>query len=98
MSFTYASTADLNLIRSTCFQPARTWTPPTADEFRIMLNVLGYSQTTFAAIIDVTDRTVRRWAKGEKPIAYSAWCVMCTQAGLPSIWSLPIPDDAVKYN
>lgn len=89
MNFTYSTEADLNKIRASCFQPAWNWTPPTADEFRLMLNVLGYSQTTFAYVIDVTDRTVRRWARGEKPIAYSAWCVLCTQAGLPPIWSQP---------
>jgi len=89
MSYTYGKKTDLNQVRASCFQPATSWTPPTPEELRIMLSVLGYSQTTFAALIDVTDRTVRRWASGEKQIAYSAWCVMCTQAGLPHIWTQP---------
>lgn len=98
MTFTYATTRDLNQIRATCFQPATSWTPPTAEEFRIMLSVLGCSQTTFAYMIDVTDRTVRRWASGEKQVAYSAWCIMCIQAGLPPIWTQPAGKDCqVKY-
>lgn len=93
MSYTYATKSDLNQVRASCFQPASSWTPPTAQEFRIMLSVLGYSQTTFAGLIDVTDRTVRRWASGDKQVAYSAWCVMCTQAGLPHIWTQPADTD-----
>ena len=29
---------------------------------------------------------VRRWVNGESDIAYSVWCVLCIDAGLPPIW------------
>jgi len=34
----------------------------TADEFRVALDKLGYSQVGMARLLGVTDRTARRWA------------------------------------
>jgi DNA-binding transcriptional regulator YiaG len=40
----------------------------TATEFRAELAGLGLSQTSFASITSVGDRTVRRWAAGTQDI------------------------------
>ena len=40
----------------------------TAAEFRAALEAVGYSQRGFAAYTGSNERTVRRWALGEKDI------------------------------
>jgi DNA-binding transcriptional regulator YiaG len=39
----------------------------TAEEFRALVGELGLSQTDCARLLDVNDRTVRRWWSGETP-------------------------------
>lgn len=86
MSHVYGSPIDVNEIRSACFTRASEWTPPTADELRIMLNALNLSQVGFSRMIGVSDRAIRRWVDGEKPIGYSAWCILAEEAGIRGIW------------
>jgi len=43
----------------------------TPDAFRSHLSRLGYSQAGFARLMDVDERTVRRWGTGETPIPKS---------------------------
>lgn len=40
----------------------------TPDEFRAELQRLGLTQAAAATYLDVTDRTIRHWASGSKPI------------------------------
>jgi DNA-binding transcriptional regulator YiaG len=43
----------------------------TPDAFRSHLSRLGYSQAGFARLMDVDERTVRRWGTDETPIPKS---------------------------
>lgn len=86
MSHEYGSPTDINGIRETCFTSAEAWTAPTGDELRIMLHAVSLSQTAFARMVGVSDRTVRRWTEEGKEIAYSAWCVLAEEAGIKAIW------------
>ncbi|WP_445373695.1 helix-turn-helix domain-containing protein [Photorhabdus tasmaniensis] len=75
------------VIRDTCFKPAQIWTPPTPEEIRFMIeSVLNISQESLAKRVGITGRTIRRWVAGDAPIAYSVWCILCVDAGLPPIW------------
>jgi DNA-binding transcriptional regulator YiaG len=40
----------------------------TPDAFRSELSRLGLTQAGAAAFLDVDERTVRRWAAGDKPV------------------------------
>ena len=39
-----------------------------AKQFQIALDRLGFTQSSFARTIDISDRMVRRWAAGEWPV------------------------------
>ncbi|MDK6532474.1 helix-turn-helix transcriptional regulator [Klebsiella pneumoniae] len=83
----YTVPLNVGAIRESCFRPAGKWTPPTGEELRYLLeNVLNLSQEGLARYVGVNGRTVRRWVTGESDIAYSVWCVLCIDAGLPPIW------------
>ncbi|WP_258861394.1 helix-turn-helix domain-containing protein, partial [Klebsiella pneumoniae] len=83
----YTVPLNVGAIRESCFRPADKWTPPTGDELRYLLeNVLNLSQEGLARHVGVNGRTVRRWVNGESDIAYSVWCILCIDAGLPPIW------------
>lgn len=43
----------------------------TPDAFRAALARLGLTQQGCATFLDVTDRTVRRWATGDQPVPRS---------------------------
>lgn len=62
------------------------WAAPNPDELRAVLKMAGWTGEEFSRRIGVDSRTVRRWTLGEKPIAYTAWCILCVQAGLGNIW------------
>jgi len=62
------------------------WKPPEGKEIRTALQLAGWSGEEFARRIGVNGRTVRRWVLNEKPIAYTAWCILCIEAGLGKIW------------
>lgn len=62
------------------------WAVPSPDEVRAVLRMSNWSGEEFSKRIGVENRTVRRWTAGDKPINYSAWCVLCLQAGLGHIW------------
>lgn len=40
----------------------------TPDAFRSELQRLGLTQAGAAKLLDVTDRTIRHWAAGSKPV------------------------------
>lgn len=40
----------------------------TSDQFKRRIGHLGFSQSGFARYVEVTSRTVRRWATGEQDI------------------------------
>ena len=48
----------------------------TPDELRTQLARLGLTQTGAARLLGVSDRTVRYWAAGEKPIPKSVEMLM----------------------
>lgn len=86
MAAHYPSSGALDAIRKECFCAASVWLPPTPDEIRSMLEALGISQEGLGRLLGINGRTVRRWVQGENEIAYSAWCVLCEEAGIPRIW------------
>lgn len=84
---TKASYREKVSIRPECLLAHKDWAEPTADEVRAALEMSGWSGEAFSRGIGVDGRTVRRWTLGEKQINYSAWCVLCVQAGLGHIWT-----------
>jgi hypothetical protein len=55
-----------------------------ADAFRTTLAEFGLTQNGCATFLDVTERTVRRWATGEQPVPRSVALVfdLMRRAGL----------------
>jgi hypothetical protein len=52
-----------------------------------MMDKAGWEIETFAGKIKATGRTVYHWLEGRSKIKYSAWCVLCEQAGVHAIWN-----------
>jgi DNA-binding transcriptional regulator YiaG len=57
----------------------------THVEFRAALARLGYSQTSFAELVKVGDRTVRRWAAGTQEIPGWVPLLLSLLAERPSV-------------
>ena len=85
---TYGAPAEL---RPETLCECSSWSPPSPDEIRAVLSMANWSTTEFARKAGIEDRTARRWASGEKPMPYLAWCVLCAQAGLGELWRMPLP-------
>lgn len=79
--------ASVSEVRAECLVAHASWVPPTGDEVRAALAMASWSLEEFARRIGVAGRTVRRWVSDEKPITYSAWCVLAVQAGLGQVWN-----------
>lgn len=75
-------------IRPECLAEASRWAPPTPDEIRIAMSLARWSGEEMGRRLDVSGRSVRRWAKGEQQIPYAVWCVLCAQARLGEIWKM----------
>lgn len=77
----------------------------TAEEFRLELERHGLTQIEAARIMGVNDRTVRRWALGERPIPPLVTKLMATievkpppepTPDLPPDAGEPIDDEAAR--
>lgn len=73
-------------IRPECLKIAKEWVAPTGDEIKIALAMANCSGVEFARRIGTNDRTVRRWIGDELSIPYAAWCILCLEANLGTIW------------
>lgn len=82
---TYTSEC-LQGIRSECLTALPKWVAPTGEEIKLALSMAGWSGEGFSRLIGVDGRTVRRWTSNEKSIPFSAWAIVCLQAGYGRIW------------
>jgi len=77
-------------IRLECLRPADRWTQPTGEEVREVLRLCGFTGARAARALGLGlkgDRTVRRWIGEDSAIPYAAWAILCSLAGLGSIWT-----------
>ncbi|MBR8047123.1 MULTISPECIES: hypothetical protein [Burkholderia] len=80
------------------FWRADLWTVPTGEEIRQVIEVSRLSAQETAALLGLADSSfVERWLDDVSPIPYSAWAMLCANAGLGSIWnSGPGPELALE--
>lgn len=62
------------------------WLQPTPEEIREVIFRTGWSQSEAARFLGISTRQVSRWVQGEAKISYTAWAILCHQAGLGKIW------------
>ncbi|WP_193389797.1 hypothetical protein [Burkholderia cepacia] len=76
------------------FWRADSWTVPTGEEIRQVIQVSQLSAEGAAALLGLADSSpVQSWLGNVSPIPYSAWAMLCANAGLGSIWnSGPVPE------
>ena len=84
---------DLASIRPATLRPADDgWEQPTPKEIKAIKDRLGLTGSGMARLLGFTvqttggSRQIRRWIGGEAPIPYSAWAILCYQAGFGPIW------------
>ena len=75
-----------NHVREACLVALSEWAEPEGPEVKAALRLAAWSEVEFSRQIGVNDRTVRRWTAGERPIPYTAWCILAAQAGFGLIW------------
>lgn len=66
--------------------PAELWREPGGQEKRKTLTKANLTIATFADLVGVSGRTVRRWMGDDNDIPYAAWAVLCEEAGYGRIW------------
>lgn len=70
------------------FWRADLWTIPTGEEIRQVIEVSRLSAEGAAALLGLADSNhVESWLGDVSPIPYSAWAMLCANAGLGSIWN-----------
>lgn len=74
-----------NELRPEVLVPWQSWERPTPAELKAVASAVG-SGSELARLLGVSGRTVRKWIGGADSVPYSAWCVMCYEAGLGVIW------------
>lgn len=62
------------------------WVIPTQDEIHAMLYLAKWTGVDMADRLGVSQRTGRRWTGGQLEIPYSAWAIICKEAGYGNIW------------
>ncbi|WP_299945649.1 transcriptional regulator [uncultured Microbulbifer sp.] len=77
------------MIRKQCLRPGETWEQPTGEEVREVLRLAGLTGSQAAKKLGLKNqggRTIRRWVAEETPIPYPSWALLCSFAGLGTIW------------
>ncbi len=78
-------------IRPECYLPySHGWIEPTGEEVKLILKLAGNLTGGAAAkLLGLREpRTIRRWTGGTTPIPYSAWAILCYEAGHGTIWTI----------
>ncbi|WP_198155303.1 hypothetical protein [Candidatus Burkholderia verschuerenii] len=81
-----------------CFWRADSWSIPTGEEIRQVIEVSQLSAEGVTALLGLADSGhVENWLGNVSPIPYSAWAVLCANDGFGSIWnSGPAPEVALE--
>ncbi|MCY0388412.1 XRE family transcriptional regulator [Robbsia sp. Bb-Pol-6] len=77
-------------IRRECLAPGAYYLQPSGPEVREVIRRLGMTAVQVSIFLGMTNkggRQMRRWIAEEAPIPYSAWAILCAEAGLGQIWS-----------
>ena len=78
-------------IRRECLAPGSRFVQPSGPEIREVTRRLGMTGAEVGSFLGLSSkhggRQVRRWISEESEIPYSAWALLCAEAGLGQIWS-----------
>jgi hypothetical protein len=87
-------------IRRECLAPGAYYAQPKGVEVREVIRRLGMTAMEVTIFLGLSDkgnaRQIRRWIAEDAKIPYSAWALLCAEAGLGQIWSMP-DDDATAH-
>lgn len=78
--------------RPETLRPYSSWVQPTPKEIRAVLALTEWNGGDFARHVGVQQQMAYRWmqeaedGKPKFPIRYSAWAILCHEAGLGKIW------------
>ena len=80
-------------IRPECLAPGASFEQPSGAEIREVVRRTGMTGGEVGIFLGLSDkgggRQIRRWISEESAIPYSAWALLCAEAGLGQIWSAP---------
>lgn len=79
------------MLNLNCLESAERWEPPTADQIKMAMSMAGLTASELAARLREPASRVDIWVSGQSPIPYSAWCLLCVDAGLGEIWRYRAP-------
>jgi len=79
-------------IRRECLAPGAKFLQPRGPEIREVIRRLSMTGAEVGSFLGLSSkhggRQVRRWISEESEIPYSAWALLCAEAGFGQIWSL----------
>ena len=65
-------------IRKDIFHPASSWLRPSDEEVRFIIQLTTLTDYELSNLLDVNDRTVRKWKSGETNMVFTTWyCLSC---------------------
>lgn len=64
-------------IQKDIFSPATSWLPPSREEVRFIIELTDLTDYELSNLLDVNDRTVRKWKSGETKMVFTTWCCLC---------------------
>lgn len=75
-------------IRSSCFQPVASynWTAPSGAEIAKIMQNINWPTDEIGRYLGYPQVTVDDWLSDRSEIPFSAWCILCYQAGRGEIW------------
>lgn len=71
------SAVESGSIRADIFNPATSWVTPNDAEVRFIINLTALTDYELSNLLDVNDRTVRKWKSGESNMVFTTWCCLC---------------------
>lgn len=73
---------------ATLLSYANGWERPSADDFRLVMQMAGFTESQAGNYVGVDPRNVRKWKKAEPAATYAGWCLLAYAAGLGVIFNI----------
>lgn len=72
------------VVPENCIKPFsdEEYRPPTGEELKHFQSAVGLSVFDAAEMLGVSDRTIKKWRSGERPVSNGAWRLLLIEYGL----------------
>lgn len=68
-------------VRAECMNDAPSWQPPSSEDLRSLMELVGLSPREVSEFLGVSRKAVNRWTMGQESIPFANWVLLCRRAG-----------------